>query len=135
MARYLLIEFDENDHADALRAQINAATEKGRPFRVVGLFARPGKNCRCASTRAQFMERLKTHRAERGIRFGWWTCPGCNKPRFGGHILNNLMKMDEVIEPSHFTEVELLSAEMRPKPYRYVVDNIRIGVFPHREAK
>lgn len=94
-SRYLVIEFDDESSADALRAQINAATAKGKRFRVLGLFAKPGKLCTCKITTANF----KNWPMYLGTRFGWWMCGECKRPRTTSHQLRNLLGVEEWRSP------------------------------------
>lgn len=91
MARYLLIEFDDNRQADALRAQIDTATEKGKPFRVVGLFGRPSKWCTCPKPTGYFKNELV-----QGSTFGWWVHTICKRARMGTHQCRNLIPLKDV---------------------------------------
>lgn len=89
-ARYLLIEFDDEAQAEALRAQIDTATLKGKKFRVVGMFARPTRWCSCFYTTAKYKE----WNLQRGAKFGWWVCPTCRRPLvWHRHALVNLLKL------------------------------------------
>ena len=102
MPRYLLIEFDDNEQADKLRAQIDAATRKGKRFRVVGLFAKPKSFCRCGpeTTTAGRGNPKKTHQV--GGRFGWLLCTTCEKPSSALSFLKNLVARDDIIDASSF---------------------------------
>jgi hypothetical protein len=96
--RYLVIEFDDDQDADKLRAQIDEATKKGRSYRAVGLFARPGKVCICSNIAA---ERGRSRdNVIRGAKFGWWLCTKCHRPRLGNHELKNLIPQTDIIEPT-----------------------------------
>lgn len=134
MARYLLIEFDNNEQADALRAQIDAATRKGKAFRVVGLFARPGLNCRCSSTRAGHVERItKTAKPVRGTRFGFYVCPLCHKPRFGNQHPTNMIAREEIIQPMVFQEIAWLDMPPLKRKWTYYPENLGVWVEPAKE--
>ena len=95
MARYLVLEIANNEEAEALVSDFNKATRSGSTKnRVVGLFAPPRIfACRCGAVDAKY----RKTKAERGAKYGWWLCGDCNKPRAGGHNLNNLIPMAEVI--------------------------------------
>lgn len=110
--RYLLIEFDDEQSASSLRAQIDAASKKGKKFRVVGLFARPGKPCTCSIIGERSKDLVK-----QGSKFGWWLCQRCGKPRLGNHQLKNLIIPTEVIEPAQFDGVDMLSVTSEEIPY------------------
>lgn len=128
--RYLLIEFDDEAAASSLREQINAATKKGKRFRVVGLFARPGKSCICIITQGQRAKDL----VQRGGRFGWWLCKSCGKPRLGNHQLKNLVIPTEVIEPTVFDDVDTLMTQVDTRKYIRHVDSISLITLPERVA-
>jgi len=95
-ARYLLIEFDDEAAANRLREQIDAATRKGKRYRVVGLFARPRAFCRCGTWTT---ERGTPSTLKRGAKFGWSVCTTCKKPAPTMGFLRNLLKSEEVIDP------------------------------------
>jgi hypothetical protein len=91
MARYLVVEFDEDRHADSMRKRIDAATDEGKPFRVVGVFGRPTKWCSCPAPEGYHKNELV-----RGSRFGWWVHVVCKRARLGSHQCVNLMALNEV---------------------------------------
>ncbi len=95
-ARYLLIEFDDEASATRLREQIDAATRKGKKYRVVGLFARPRGFCRCGTWTTS---RAVNSTLKRGAKFGWSVCTTCKKPAPSMGFLRNLIKHNEVIDP------------------------------------
>lgn len=95
-ARYLLIEFDDEASSSRLREQIDAATRKGRKYRVVGVFARPTTFCRCGTWTT---ERAANSTLKRGAKFGWSVCKTCGKPGPTMGFLRNLMKESDVIDP------------------------------------
>lgn len=95
--RYLLIEFDDEASATHLREQIDAATRRGKRFRVIGLFAKPGPHfCGCGtwiSTRGQAAT------IHMGRKFGWMVCSTCGKPAPIISAIRNLIKPEEIINP------------------------------------
>lgn len=98
--RYLLIEFDDAAQADTLRAQIDNATRKGKKFRVVGMFSRPGpKFCRCGTWTT---ERGKIATTKRGAKFGWMVCTVCKLPAPVMSHLRNLVRPHDIIEPPKY---------------------------------
>lgn len=98
--RYLLIEFDDSASADTLRAQIDSASLKGRPFRVVGLFSRPGPNfCRCGTWTT---ERGRPATTKRGPKFGWYVCTTCKLPIPAMSFLKNLIAPKDIIRPPRY---------------------------------
>lgn len=95
--RYLLIEFDEEQSASSLRAQIDAATKKGRKYRVVGMYSRPGPDfCRCGTWTT---DRGKVATTKTGRKFGWVVCTVCKKPAPIISFLRNIIKPEEIIDP------------------------------------
>jgi hypothetical protein len=128
--RYLLIEFDDDAAADRLREQIDSATRKGKKFRVVGLFARPGRACQCVPRKDQ---RAKDA-VQRGGRFGWWLCTTCGKPRFGNHNLINILKPKDVIEPPAFEGVDInfIGREQGPLSYIRHAGELTLVTYPER---
>lgn len=97
--RFLLIEFDDATQADKLKSQIDEATRRGRGYRVVGLFARPGNDfCSCGSN--WITNRSGEVQTRRGPRFGWWVCIQCKKPIPSMSALKNLIPASEIIDPS-----------------------------------
>ena len=131
-SRYLVIEFDEESAASSLRAQIDNATRKGKKFRVVGLFAKPGTPCSCAALPG---DRAKD-RVKRGGRLGWWVCTTCKKPRLGDHQLHNLITPQEVIDPQAVSGMDALyNLDVKdPKYVRHPL-SLNIVTFPERVVK
>ena len=76
MARYVLIEFDDDAKADALCAQIDTASANGKPFRIAGLFQKPLKYCTCPEIP---LTQYATDRA-RGAKYGWVVHRECRRP-------------------------------------------------------
>lgn len=111
--RYLLIEFDNEAEASSLRAQIDTASSKGRPFRVVGIYARPGTTCICIISSGQRAKAM----VKRGSKFGWWLCQTCGKPRLGNHELKNLLTPPDIISPALFAGVDTLGVSKDTKDY------------------
>lgn len=97
MPRYLLVEFDSNASADRMRAQIDTAEAAGKGFRVVGMFAKTAKICRCE---------IRHNKSIRGSKLGWWLCPECHKPKSGSpQTLSNML--DDEDTPAKYREVFL----------------------------
>lgn len=98
MSRYLLVEFDDNDSANRMRAQIDNAEANGKSFRVVGMFSKPGVLCNCE---------IKSDRSVRGAKLGWWVCPECHRPKSGSpQTLSNML--DEGNTPAKYKELFLV---------------------------
>ena len=88
--KFFLIEFDEESSADALCAQINAATDKGRPFRVKGVFYKaPKKRCQCGPSKSSRTSTVKRHRVT-----GFFYCTKCKKVRPGPQGPQNLLDLE-----------------------------------------
>lgn len=98
--RYLLIECDDEAQATSLRAQIDNASRKGKGFRVVGLFARPGPVfCRCGKWQTT---RATTSTLKRGKKYGWMVCTECKKPAPSMGFLFNLIRPVDIINPPRY---------------------------------
>lgn len=127
MARYLLIEFDDDAQADTLRAQIDAATAKGKKFRVVGLFGRPKRFCACVPDKTKMKDRVI-----RGPKLGWWVCRDCKRPRLGNHELRNLIE-GEGLETTIVSEgVDYLEPSPRMRRWYFKPTTLSIAVMPKR---
>lgn len=126
--RYLLIEFDDEASALSLRAKIDNAAKAGKKFRVVGLFARPGKACSCV---APPTDRAKD-RVVRGGKLGWWLCTYCHKPRLGNHQLHNLIDPKEVIEPPRLDGVDELMIPILSRKYVRHPGDLSITTYPEK---
>ena len=99
-SRYMLIEFDDAEQAGKLHAQIDAASHAGKPFRVVGLFAKPqAPYCQCGK---ETTTRQQASTLKRGAKFGWWVCTECKRPAASISGLVNLIAPDDIIRPNTF---------------------------------
>ena len=85
MAKYVVIEFDNDEDADAYINEIKDAEESimgmlsshyGAPqlARIVGLYKKPTIFCECQGSRKPPMGWT------RGKKYGWWICTECGKP-------------------------------------------------------
>lgn len=114
MARYVVVEFDDNGVADEfvqLIADRNKQSRKqGEPLggRIVGVFVKPGKTCECSDrNRANYGDKNWKHAAiARGEKFGWWVCTRCNRPRAAGHVLVNQLAMSDTYEGTIYNDFE-----------------------------
>lgn len=98
--RYLLIEFDDEATASHLREQIDVASRKGKGYRVVGLFARPGNFCKCGA--AWVNGARQQAQTKRGAKYGWQVCLNCKRPVPVMSFLKNLIKPSDIISaPSY----------------------------------
>lgn len=99
-SRYMIIEFDDLEPADKLRAQIDNASRAGKPFRVVGYFAKPqAPYCQCGK---ETTTRQQASTLKRGAKFGWWVCTECKRPAASISGLVNLIAPDDIIRPNTF---------------------------------
>jgi hypothetical protein len=107
MARYVVIEFDDNSVAETFVAD-HAETIRGDGQRIVGVFVKPGKTCDCPDmARANYGDKnWKFAGIGRGEKFGWWVCTRCNRPRKAGHQLNNQIRMAERFESPSWGDYE-----------------------------
>lgn len=98
--RFLLIEFEDENTAEALRAQIDSASLRGKKYRVVGMFSRPGPTfCGCGNW---ITSRGTSAKVKRGAKFGWSVCLICKKPVPVMSFLKNLILPHQVIDaPQH----------------------------------
>jgi hypothetical protein len=100
-SRYVLLEFDDHTSAEKLMGQINDATRKGRPYRVVGYFAKPTQFCQCGIENWTTSSR-KQSTTKRGRRYGWWVCTVCKRPTASESGLANLIAPSDIINPQRF---------------------------------
>lgn len=77
MPRYVLVEFDSNTQAEQFVAKTHAGTQAGKPYRVVGLFAKPRGFCECGP----LTDRQQGSEVRRGAKYGWMIHTKCNRPR------------------------------------------------------
>ena len=87
MTRYVLVEVDNNDSADALVTKLG----KVRGMRVAGLFGVPTKYCDCPKDDGYHQGRDIV----RGAKLGWWVHYKCRRARRGTHQLENLIAPDQ----------------------------------------
>ena len=121
MARYVLVEFENDEQADKLRQMIEAQTRAGKPYRIAGIFARPKTFCRCPTPTGYHKNQIV-----RGSKFGWWVCVVCKKARKGSHNANNLIAAVDTDE---------MPGENPMRGYEYRVDNISIFEVPTGNIK
>lgn len=129
-SQYLVIEFDDEAQASALRAQIDNATRKGKSYRVVGLFGKPGKTCDCYRDTAN----SKTWDIRRGSKKGWWICGKCRRAIVSNHTLINQISRDEVISPSTLVGRALHTTayptNSLPRKYEFIPSLLSITILP-----
>lgn len=71
MARYVVLEFDDNDDAERYVKEDRWDIFCGD---VIGVYAKPTKFCHCVGSKAKRMAFTRT------ARFGWWVHVDCKKP-------------------------------------------------------
>lgn len=84
MARYVLLEFDDNAQAKAFVAKVNGdyhVVEMGegtKPLiRVRGVWGKPTLFCECTKMRAPYRGMRPFRHAPKS---GWWVCAQCGRP-------------------------------------------------------
>jgi len=81
VARYLLLQFDDDEAADAVVATIQSGGGVAIGHDVQGdcivraVFKKPTKFCECTN--------LKKRGFTRGQKYGWWVCDQCKRPTQG----------------------------------------------------
>jgi len=87
MARYVILEFDDNDTADRFISKLGTVST----FRVIGLFFKPTNYCRCgAYSDAEVVRKVKRHK-----KFGVWVCRTCGLTRPGPQSPRNIWQNDK----------------------------------------
>lgn len=97
MARYVVVEFDDNAQADEFVRRVNSNPD--RKFRVPWVFAKPTKYCECPSTGTRSSDPI---RVVRGDKWGWWVCSKCHRAMGGSYQSpHNLLDYDQKDAPAH----------------------------------
>ena len=92
MGRYILIEFDEDDAAETLCARINAATESGKNYRLIGVFQKPPrKRCECPAPRTSRSSTYRRHK-----KTGFTYCTKCRRVLPGWQGPQNFLDSPEL---------------------------------------
>jgi len=89
MARYVVLEFDNDDEADGflsafgITVSIGEVVSKDDSCRAIGVYQKPTQFCECVT---------RDDKSVRGAKHGWWLCAKCAKPKRGNmqHPLNKL---------------------------------------------
>ena len=103
MARYVLIQIDENDRVVRLIAKLS-----GIPgLQVIGLFGKPTQFCECE---------VLSDRSVRGKKYGWWVCPNCKKPKTDAMQSGLTNLMDQPDLPTQYRMVSLNVREPFSRP-------------------
>lgn len=108
MGKYILVEFDTDDSAERLCAQINTATDKGRPFRIAGIFQKPPtKRCECQGVGTTSMKKGARKRSDTVIKrhkkTGFYYCTVCKRVRKGWQSPRNQLD-PETLSPIFFSK-------------------------------
>ncbi len=74
MARYVLLSFDNTETANEFVKRIDRQTEQGKPFRVIGIYARFTKFCECGDD-------VPATEIKMDKKTRWWYHARCKKPR------------------------------------------------------
>lgn len=132
MARYLVLEFIDNDQAEAFLQKIDEQTKAGRGYRVVGMFSPPKLfACQCPISSGTGNALYRSPKAERGARFGWWVCGKCGKPRPGGHQLNNLLPLSQLMgRAPRLKKLKLYEDQVDGRNYEWRVSSLSICEVP-----
>lgn len=131
-SRYLVIEFDDEAAAQALCERIDTATAAGKPYRVLGLFAKPGKLCQCFIDSKDYKDWPRT----RGAKYGWWVCGVCKRPFTTSHQLRNLLGVERWRSPNTTTGRGIHSTaapfNSTPMEYTFSLPELSITVIPDK---
>jgi hypothetical protein len=94
MARYLLVQVDDNDRAEALRLKLDAV----HGIKTIAVFGKPTQFCECE---------VPAKRTIRGKKYGWWCCPKCSKPKADAiqPTMRNILDRPDM--PAQYTMVML----------------------------
>ena len=90
MARYVVVEFDDDNTAEAFKAKIDNATDAGKNYRVAGIFFRPTRWCECPTSEGYVKGQVAL-----GAKYGLWNCVVCRRPRRGTHQPHNLLELKD----------------------------------------
>lgn len=102
MGRYVVVEFESNDEAEQFIQSMNSDKTLAKynwRVRIAGIFVKPGRTCQCYGWEfTNYGDKNKQFGITRGLKFGWWVCDQCGKPRKAGHQLVNQVTMSELPE-------------------------------------
>jgi len=113
MGKYLLLEFESDDQADALISKIvrahEAGQKDGRRFRVAGIFQRPPRK-RCECTFVSDQERRRSRRSH--YKTGFSYCTKCKRvaPGYQGPL-------NQLIDPERTKDVRFNWIRDSGEPY------------------
>lgn len=106
MARYLLVQVDDDGKATALLSKLNGV----RGVRVIGVFARPTEFCEDSS------HRDPNESSIRGGKTHLWHCRICKKPKKLTHTPKNLIDPPDL--PIEFRDIFLNIREPYEPPIK-----------------
>jgi hypothetical protein len=104
MAKYVLVQFDSDDAADAFTNMIMQEAERDPSMHVRATFKKPTAFCDCPPSA----------NSVRGVKWGWWLHKDCAKPKRGSwqHPRNLL---DPIDKPAAQRDIYLGVVEGGPK--------------------
>lgn len=114
MARILVIEYNDDEDAERMMESIHRASKRGASYRVVALFVKPRRFCKCAGRRLTNYQADKSGHAGVvfGSKFGWWICTNCRRPREGGHQLINQLDQDSLYPDTGADPVDMITTSL-----------------------
>lgn len=89
MAKYVLLEFDNDDEAEAFTSVLQDDIETA-VMRAVGVYKKPTIFCDCSNP---------GDKSVLGAKWGWWVHKECGRPKKGNwQNPRNLLKPDEPVK-------------------------------------
>lgn len=111
MARYLLIEVDDDRRATKLVEQFVALDQAGKGVRAIGLYGKPTQFCGCPPELPKPGTPRTPPKTLRGRKMGWYVHDKCRKPKPGYQSPTNLLFPDD--KGKHYETIWLNTAEGR----------------------
>lgn len=100
MAKYVVVEFDNNEEADAF---VSTLQGDAASMRVVGVYQKPTKFCECADP---------GDRSTLGQKYNWYVHAACGRPKkLVWQKPRNMMKPEEVL-----SQRKVLLSVQEPRP-------------------
>lgn len=97
MGRYLLLEFDNDAQAEGFADKVRAASDRGQPYRLKGIFGKPRTVCTCPDMdKPEKIYRGHVGRWVVGRKFGWTVHRGCGRAKPGTQWPYNIVNRDRV---------------------------------------
>jgi len=107
MAKYLLIQFDRNEDADAFAQSLMNAPDT--TLHLMAVYQKPTQFCECEEP---------DDKSVRGQKYGFWVCTKCKKPRAGlWQSPTNQLRPDE-----HIGRRRMQLSIVEPQPDTYERD-------------